>query len=73
MKRDTFHFMLYDTCNDVTGVGKKMAYLVMKAAWNELLGIGVDVHVHRITNRLGWVKTKQPEETKLALEKWLPK
>ena len=50
---------------DVTspaGVGKKMAYLVMRSAWGEVLGIGVDVHVHRISNRLGWVKTKQPED-----------
>lgn len=29
-------------------------------------GIGVDVHVHRITNRLGWVKTRQPEETRVV-------
>ncbi|KAL0062483.1 alpha,alpha-trehalase nth1 [Marasmius tenuissimus] len=38
-------------------------------------GIGVDVHVHRITNRLGWHKppTKNPEETRLNLQSWLPK
>lgn len=37
-------------------------------------GIGVDVHVHRITNRLGWHKppTKNPEETRVNLESWLP-
>lgn len=36
---------------------------------------GVDTHVHRISNRLGWVKkkTKTPEETRKALECWLPK
>jgi len=36
---------------------------------------GVDTHVHRISNRLGWVKkiTKTPEETRKALESWLPK
>ncbi|KAI6094823.1 DNA glycosylase [Pisolithus croceorrhizus] len=39
------------------------------------LGIGVDVHVHRITNRLGWHQrpTKNPEETRLNLQSWLPK
>ena len=33
----------------------------------------MDVHVHRITNRLGWVRTKSPEETRKALENWLPR
>ncbi|KAI5286150.1 Endonuclease III-like protein 1 [Ascosphaera aggregata] len=55
------------------GVGPKMAYLAMDAAWGRVLGIGVDVHVHRITNLWGWVKTKTPEETRIALESWLPK
>lgn len=37
-------------------------------------GIGVDVHVHRVTNRLGWHKppTTKPEETRLNLQSWLP-
>ncbi|KAJ5141194.1 hypothetical protein N7526_002189 [Penicillium atrosanguineum] len=55
------------------GVGPKMAYLCMSAAWGKHLGIGVDVHVHRITNLWGWHKTKTPEETRLALQSWLPK
>mmetsp|Transcript_31607 Transcript_31607/g.55578 ORF Transcript_31607/g.55578 Transcript_31607/m.55578 type:complete len:235 (-) Transcript_31607:195-899(-) len=55
------------------GVGPKMAYLCMQSAWGENAGIGVDVHVHRIVNRLGWVKTKEPEQTRKALEDWLPK
>lgn len=37
------------------------------------VGIGVDVHVHRISNRLGWVKTTTPEATRMALEEWLPR
>ncbi len=37
------------------------------------VGIGVDVHVHRITNRLGWINTKTPEKTREALQEWLPK
>ncbi|KAK7003298.1 endonuclease III-like protein 1 [Biomphalaria glabrata] len=57
------------------GVGPKMAHLVMKCAWNTVTGIGVDTHVHRITNRLGWVQkpTKQPEDTRKELEDWLPR
>ena len=55
------------------GVGPKMAYLCMSAAWGIDLGIGVDVHVHRITNLWGWHKTKGPEETRMWLEGWLPK
>lgn len=54
------------------GVGPKMAYLCMSAAWGQHLGIGVDVHVHRITNMWGWHNTKTPEETRLALQSWLP-
>lgn len=56
------------------GVGKKMAHLCMKSAWNVTTGIGVDVHMHRIINRLNWVPkpTKTAEETRVALEDWLP-
>ena len=46
------------------GVGPKMAYLCMTCAWGIVEGIGVDVHVHRISNRLQWVKTSTPEETR---------
>lgn len=55
------------------GVGPKMAYLCLSAAWGIDIGIGVDVHVHRITNLWGWHKTKNPEETRAWLEGWLPK
>ncbi|KAL8770638.1 MAG: hypothetical protein Q9209_003706 [Squamulea sp. 1 TL-2023] len=55
------------------GVGPKMAYLCMSAAWGRDEGIGVDVHVHRITNLWGWCKTRQPEETRKELEAWLPR
>lgn len=54
------------------GVGPKMAYLCMSAAWNVCAGIGVDVHVHRIANRLNWVKTSTPIQTQLELQAWLP-
>nr|XP_056722159.1 endonuclease III-like protein 1 [Euleptes europaea] len=57
------------------GVGPKMAHLIMAIAWQNVSGIGVDTHVHRISNRLKWVKkeTKLPEETRRALESWLPR
>ncbi|PKI82924.1 Ntg2p [Malassezia vespertilionis] len=54
------------------GVGPKMAFLQMQAMGFNV-GIGVDTHVHRIANRLGWCKTKTPEQTRLALQSWLPK
>lgn len=56
------------------GIGPKMAHLVMNVAWNNVQGICVDTHVHRICNRLGWVpRTKTPEETRESLQMWLPK
>ncbi|KAI1886626.1 hypothetical protein AGOR_G00197740 [Albula goreensis] len=57
------------------GVGPKMAHLAMTIAWKQVSGIGVDTHVHRISNRLGWMRaeTKTPEDTRRALEKWLPR
>lgn len=50
-----------------------MAYLCLSAAWDKTEGIGVDVHVHRITNLWGWHKTNNPEGTRHALESWLPR
>ncbi|CCJ28721.1 unnamed protein product [Pneumocystis jirovecii] len=55
------------------GLGFKMAHLCLSCAWNRTEGIGVDVHVHRISNLLGWVNTKTPEQTRLKLESWLPR
>lgn len=54
------------------GVGPKMAYLTLHAAFDAQEGLCVDVHVHRIANALGWIKTGTPEETRKALEAWLP-
>eukprot|EP00668_Euglena_longa_P002527 GGOE01002948.1.p1 GENE.GGOE01002948.1~~GGOE01002948.1.p1 ORF type:complete len:284 (-),score=53.56 GGOE01002948.1:182-928(-) len=57
------------------GVGPKMAHLFMQVAWGKVDGIGVDVHVHRISGRLGWVDAERcttPEHTRRALEAWLP-
>ena len=57
---------------ELPGVGPKMAFITMNVAFGQPSGIGVDVHVHRIANRLGWCKTKKPEDTRKALEAWLP-
>lgn len=54
------------------GVGRKTANLVLTKGFNKP-AICVDVHVHRISNRLGYVKTKNPEETEFALREILPK
>ena len=54
------------------GVGRKTANLVLARGFNKP-AICVDVHVHRIFNRIGYVKTKNPEETEFALRKKLPK
>ncbi|HET6465923.1 MAG TPA: endonuclease III [Nitrospiria bacterium] len=54
------------------GVGRKTANLVVTLGFRKH-GICVDTHVHRISNRLGYVKTKTPEETEMALRKKLPK
>lgn len=53
------------------GVGRKTANLVLSEGFNKP-AICVDVHVHRITNRLGYVKTKTPEETEFALREKMP-
>lgn len=54
------------------GVGRKTANLVLSLAFG-IPSICVDTHVHRICNRLLFVKTKDPEETEYALRKQLPK
>ncbi|MCP4266889.1 MAG: endonuclease III [Candidatus Brocadiaceae bacterium] len=53
------------------GVGRKTANLVVTLGYGKL-GICVDTHVHRISNRLGLVQTKTPEQTEFALRKKLP-
>ena len=57
---------------DLPGVGSKTANCVLVYGFN-IPAIPVDTHVHRISNRLGWVKTKKPEETEKALSKIIPK
>ena len=54
------------------GVGRKTANLTLILGHNKP-GICVDIHVHRISNRWGYVKTKSPEETEMVLREILPK
>jgi endonuclease-3 len=59
------------------GVGRKTANLVLILAFKSRQNICVDTHVHRISNRLGWVRTRTPEETERALydatdHRWWP-
>ena len=54
------------------GVGRKTANLVITEAF-DMYGICVDIHVHRICNRAGWVTTSAPEKTEEALREKLPK
>jgi endonuclease-3 len=55
------------------GVGRKTANLVLILAFKSTANICVDIHVHRIANRLGWVRTRTPEETEQALYRVLPR
>src|SRR6266545_838520 len=59
------------------GVGRKTANLVLILSFKSLKNICIDTHVHRISNRLGWVKTRTPDETEQALyrttdQRWWP-
>ncbi|MCL2243418.1 MAG: endonuclease III [Treponema sp.] len=54
------------------GVGRKTANLVLTEAF-DLDGLCVDIHVHRISNRCGWLSSKNPEETEMILREILPK
>ncbi|MDR2518893.1 MAG: endonuclease III [Spirochaetaceae bacterium] len=54
------------------GVGRKTANLVLIEAFDQD-GICVDTHVHRISNRAGWVSAKSPEETEAGLRRLLPR
>ena len=57
---------------ELPGVGRKTANLVLTEAF-DMYGICVDIHVHRISNRTGWVKTANPEQTEMCLREILPK
>lgn len=59
------------------GVGPKMGLLFMqivnfRQSFDEVHGIAVDTHVHRVANRLGWASSKTPEGTRAQIESFLP-
>jgi endonuclease-3 len=60
-----------DTLLQLPGVGRKTANLVVTLGFDKP-GICVDTHVHRISNRLRWVRTREPDETEAMLRKLLP-
>ena len=72
---DRFHAQVPDTIDQLLtlkGVGRKTANLVVALGFHGE-GLCVDTHVHRISNRLGYVRTKTPEETEFALREKLPR
>lgn len=72
--RDNFGGQVPKTINELLalpGVGRKTANCVLLYAFG-IPALCVDVHVHRITNRLGWVHTNTPDQTEVALERILP-
>ncbi|KJE93695.1 endonuclease III-like protein 1 [Capsaspora owczarzaki ATCC 30864] len=78
MLKDSFHGDIPSTIEGLVslkGVGPKMAHITMDVAWQQMVGLGVDTHVHRIANRLKWVskETKTPEDTRKALQEWMPR
>lgn len=62
----------FDALMKLKGVGRKTAGIVLTHAYN-IPALPIDSHCHRIANRLGWVTTKTPEQTELALMKIVPK
>lgn len=72
---DRFGGRVPDTLDDLLtlkGVGRKTANLVVTMGYGKP-GICVDTHVHRISNRLGYLRTRTPEETEMALRAKLPR
>ena len=61
----------FKSLTSLPGVGRKTANIVLASAFGKHT-IGVDTHVHRISNRLGLVKTKSPEKTSDALDRTIP-
>ena len=63
----------FETLTSFSGVGPKCANLVLGIACDSLGGVPVDIHVHRVTNRWGYVHAATPEKTMAALEAKLPR
>ncbi|MDI6737825.1 MAG: endonuclease III [Nanoarchaeota archaeon] len=56
----------------IKGVGRKTAGIVLTHAF-QIPALPIDTHCHRIANRIGWAKTRTPEETEIALTKIIPR
>lgn len=72
---DTYGGTVPDSIDELVtlpGVGRKTANLVVTVGYSKP-GICVDIHVHRISNRWGYIKTKTPEESEQVLRETLPK
>jgi endonuclease-3 len=63
----------FDVLTTFSGVGPKCANLVLGVACQQPHGVAVDIHVHRVTNRWGYISAPTPEKTMEALERTLPK
>ena len=63
----------YKIVSKFPGVGPKMTHLFLQICYDKVEGIAVDTHVHRVSNRLGWVNTKNPLQTMKSLQELLPK
>ena len=63
----------FETLVSFRGVGPKCANLVLGVACKNPHGIAVDIHVHRVTNRWGYIHSTSPEQTRMQLESKLPK
>lgn len=73
---DSYNRKVPDNMDDllsIKGIGRKTANIVMVYGHNKTDYLPIDTHCHRIPNRLGWINTKTPEETEIALKKILPK
>ena len=67
---------MYDRLEDIVklkGVGNKIGILLMQTVYNQNVGIAVDTHVHKVSNRLGWVDTKNADQTRAKLQQLLQK
>jgi endonuclease-3 len=62
---------LMDALLALPGVGRKTANLVLTEAF-DIAAVCVDIHVHRISNRCGWLKSQSPEETEIIIREILP-
>lgn len=63
----------FDVLLSFKGVGRKTANIVMTYGFNRSGYLAIDTHCHRVPNRLGWIKTKTPEQTEHALKRVLPR